>query len=147
MLRFAIILCALAVAACASLERGEVPITGYAWRVFWLKGWGVAEYSGLEGTEAAYFRLVDGRVEGSGGCNRIAGEYSQTGGQIEFMPMVSTRRACIVGMEREDAFLQALENVRLWQRRGDRLRLYDASGRMLMEMKAVLEKSAQPARN
>jgi len=144
MIRFALFLCALLLVGCVSMEQKEVPVTANNWRLFWLKGWGVAEHSGLEGTEAAYISLSEGRVEGSGGCNRIAGAYAQSGGQIEFSPLVSTRRACLAGMERESAFLSALENVRLWQKKGDRLRFYDASGRLLMEMKAANEKPAQP---
>ncbi|MCL2075729.1 MAG: META domain-containing protein [Betaproteobacteria bacterium] len=143
MTRLAIFLCALAVVACVHipLERKiEVPIQNYVWRVVWLKGWGVTEHVGLEGYEAAYIRLLDdGHLEGSGGCNRIAGEYTQAGGKIEFSPLISTRRACVTGMEREDSFLRELEDVRLWQRKGDRLRLHDASGRMLMEMRAIID--------
>ena len=126
-------------AACAQTPKAEtsLPVTDIVWRLTRLGG---QEISALTqaGRESAYLRLIgaERRVEGSGGCNRFFGEYRQNGDRLEFAPLASTRRACISGMENEDAFLKTLGNARSWQRQGDSLRLYDAAGQLLLEMEA-----------
>ncbi|MCL2590767.1 MAG: META domain-containing protein [Betaproteobacteria bacterium] len=122
-------------AACAHTQ--TMPITGEVWRPIWLEGWKSPAAATPEGSEKAYLRLMDGRVQGYGGCNWIAGNYLQTSNQVSFSRLISTRRACIVGMEWEDAFLKALGNVSAWERHGDLLRLYDTEKRLLIEMEAV----------
>jgi heat shock protein HslJ len=39
-------------------------------------------------------RFADGKVSGSGGCNRISGSYTTQGGEIEFGAIASTRMMC-----------------------------------------------------
>lgn len=57
----------------------------------------------------------DGHVFGSGGCNRLMGQAVITGNAIEFKPFAMTRMACIgSGMEIENAFVNALGEVRSW---------------------------------
>jgi heat shock protein HslJ len=146
MIRFMVVLSVLLLGGCAYMGSGNVSIVNQTWRVVWLKGWGVSSHNAEEGVEAAHFRLLeDGRVEGSGGCNRFVGGYRETGGQIEFSQLASTRRACFSGMEREDAYLNALANARFWQLKGGRMRLYDGEGRLLLEMRAAGE-SPEPAK-
>jgi heat shock protein HslJ len=70
------------------------------------------------------------RVEGSGGCNRVTGDYVRNGDRLSFLPLASTRRACIGGgMDTEDAFLAALTSVRAFRIAGPRLELVDGAGR------------------
>ncbi|MCL2877113.1 MAG: META domain-containing protein [Betaproteobacteria bacterium] len=127
----------LAVVACAHTQ--TMSITDALWQPVWLEG---EEFpANLEGSEKAFLRLLDGRVQGYGGCNRIAGSYLLTDSQISFSGLVSTRRACITGMEREGAFLKALGKVSSWKRQGGLLRLYDADKRLLLEMKADPEQT------
>jgi heat shock protein HslJ len=124
-------------ASCAQTPQANSPqsLAGVEWRLVRLKGQEIPVLKA--GMEPAYLRLTDEkRVGGSSGCNRIAGEYRQTGNRIEFSPLISTRRACLFGMAEEDAFLKALERARIWKRQGDTLRLYDANDELLMEMKA-----------
>lgn len=73
----------------------------------------------------------DGRVTGSGGCNRISGKVTLTGSRISFGPMISTRMACAPAvMEQESKFLSALGDTRLWRldEQRDKLILVDAHG-------------------
>jgi len=135
MIRSILAFLAVFVTACAHTQ--TMSITDEAWRPIWLEG---REFpASPEGGEKAYLRLLDGRVEGYGGCNRIAGGYLLTDNQISFSGLISTRRACITGIERGGAFLKALGKVSIWKRQGGLLRLYDADKRLLLEMKAGSE--------
>lgn len=56
--------------------------------------------------------LGQGRVAGSGGCNRLVGSFNLTGEGVQFGPMGSTLMACPEPlMEQERTMLDALEQV------------------------------------
>jgi putative lipoprotein len=74
---------------------------------------------------------TDGRVTGSGGCNRIRGKAKVMGAYLRFGPMISTRMACAPAiMDQESRFLSALGDTRLWRfdEQRDKLILVDAKG-------------------
>lgn len=74
---------------------------------------------------------VDGKVTGSGGCNRIRGGMTINEARISFGPMISTKMACAPAiMNQESDFLSALGDARLWRidEQRDRLILVDAHG-------------------
>lgn len=81
-------------------------------------------------------RSEDHRVAGSTGCNRLTGTFTLEDDRLEFGQMVTTRMACVQGMETEAAFGAALERVRGFELIADRLALYDADGELLMELEA-----------
>ena len=72
-----------------------------------------------------------GRVAGSGGCNRLAGTYEQTGGDLRVGPIAGTRMYCEDGMAVEDALGIALAQTVSFRIEDDRLELRDASGALL----------------
>ncbi len=54
----------------------------------------------------------EGRVFGSGGCNRFTGSYEFEGGELEIGPLAGTKMMCPEAvMDQEDRFLQALGEV------------------------------------
>ncbi|QCI69214.1 META domain-containing protein [Phreatobacter stygius] len=58
----------------------------------------------------------DGRVSGTGGCNRIGGRATISGATIAFGRMISTQMACTpAAMDQERKFLLALEDARGWR--------------------------------
>lgn len=74
---------------------------------------------------------ADGKVTGSGGCNRISGGMTINEAHISFGPMISTKMACAPAiMNQESDFLSALGDARLWRidEQRDRLILVDAHG-------------------
>jgi putative lipoprotein len=71
------------------------------------------------------------RVTGSGGCNQLSGGYQVNGDRLTLSQTVSTMKACMKGMETEQAFLKALDQVRGWQITGQQLELLDESGKVL----------------
>jgi putative lipoprotein len=74
---------------------------------------------------------ADGKVTGSGGCNRISGKATVTGAHMTFGPIISTKMACAPAiMDQESHFLSALADTRLWRidETRDKLILVDAHG-------------------
>jgi heat shock protein HslJ len=71
---------------------------------------------------------VSHRASGSGGCNRIMGGYALKGDTLTFARMASTMMACPEGMETEQRFLKALEQVKRWKIAQGQLELMDGSG-------------------
>lgn len=65
---------------------------------------------GREDSPDIYVQFKDGKVMGSGGCNRFSGSYVQEGPTIRIGPLMSTRMACPEPvMEKERAFLAVLD--------------------------------------
>lgn len=52
-----------------------------------------------------------GEVIGHGGCNRFFGTYDQTGDELKFGPLASTKMAC-PNLDEEQAFMTALQSAR-----------------------------------
>ncbi len=76
--------------------------------------WYLAEIEGglPEGTVPSLLFLPEGRVAGSGGCNRVAGSFELTGEGLSFGPMASTMMACPDPvMDAERRFLDTLSAV------------------------------------
>ncbi|WP_018185089.1 YbaY family lipoprotein [Kaistia granuli] len=58
----------------------------------------------------------NGRVSGTGGCNRMSGQAKIAGDTIRFGAIASTRMACTpAAMNQERKFIAALEDVRRWR--------------------------------
>lgn len=79
----------------------------------------------------------DGKVSGSGGCNRIAGKATISGVRITFGPMISTKMACAPAvMDQESKFLSALGDVQRFavDRQRGKLILFNANGRPVLVM-------------
>jgi putative lipoprotein len=81
--------------------------------------------------EAVLEIAPDGKVTGSGGCNRISGMVTVDGAHMSFGPIVSTKMACAPAItDHESNFLSALADTRLWRfdETRDKLILVDARG-------------------
>jgi imidazolonepropionase-like amidohydrolase/heat shock protein HslJ len=72
----------------------------------------------------------DGRVSGSGGCNRVSGSYTRQGDALKFGPLATTRMAC-PAMDLERRFLGALAATARWKIVSGALELSDASAKLL----------------
>ena len=92
----------------------------------------------VEGTVVTVEFGTDGRVSGSGGCNRFSGEYTLGGDDLTIGPVASTRMACPepVGVgEQESAYFAALARVASWMFREERLQLRAADGALQVELR------------
>jgi heat shock protein HslJ len=92
----------------------------------------------VEGTVVTAEFGTDGRVGGSGGCNRFSGEYTLEGDDLAIGPVASTRMACLepegVGQQ-ESAYFAALARVASWSFREERLQLRAADGALQVEFR------------
>ena len=80
---------------------------------------------------------ADGKVSGTGGCNRFGGSADVDGEAIMFGQIVSTEMACAPAvMDQEGKFLNALEQVVAYSVDDERgkLMLFDAAGAQILVM-------------
>ncbi len=77
----------------------------------------------------------DGKVSGSGGCNRIMGRAEIAGPAIKFGPIATTYMLCVpAAMDQEGKFIAALGAARAWRIDAPRgkLILLDADGKPVL---------------
>jgi heat shock protein HslJ len=126
--------------ACATSTTPQVPdapVTNTYWKLGRI-GTAVAHVPSGQQREAQITLHLDGqRLTGSGGCNALTGQYVVAGSTLTFTGVVATRRACLEGMEQEQALLNALGKAGGWRIQGDHLWLLDVGGDTLAEFDAV----------
>jgi heat shock protein HslJ len=116
-------------------------------------GWVVTELGGKTPVAGSALTIaVDetGKVSGSGGCNRIGGTAAQSGSDLRFSQMISTRMACEQNlMTQESTFLRMLEETRSYKLDGtDVLVLLAADGSELTRLRRTAGAvPAAPARS
>ena len=78
---------------------------------------------------------VDGSINGNGGCNTFFGSLQKKDDGIVVGELGSSRMACPAKiMDREVAFMQALQNAVVFETGNDRLQLVDDAGVMLADL-------------
>lgn len=80
----------------------------------------------------------DGKVAGTGGCNRIIGKAKIEGAKIDFGALGGTMMMCEPGiMKQEQKFLTALGKARSWrlETSGKKLVLVDEAGKPVLVLK------------
>ena len=81
---------------------------------------------------------ADGKVTGTGGCNRYMGTATVKDDAITFGPMAGTRMACTPAvMDQENKFHAALETVRSWHIAQGLLFLRDAGGNVVLRFSTM----------
>lgn len=111
---------------------GEASFPAGKWLAEDIRGGGV-----IDNAQTMIEITPDGRVSGSGGCNRIGGGAMVKGNNLRFSRMISTQMACAPAlMNQEHHFLQALEDVRRFRidSRRRKLLLLDAGGKTLLRL-------------
>lgn len=76
-----------------------------------------------------------GEITGHGGCNQFFGQYSQEGQTLTIGALASTKKFCADVMQAENRFLQTLQDTRKIEATQVTLRLYDAEGQQLMQLR------------
>ena len=80
--------------------------------------------------------LPDGRVAGSGGCNRYSGVGALANGKASFGAIASTRMACASElMAQEQALFAAFQKAARYEAKDGALTLLDASGAVLVHLR------------
>jgi heat shock protein HslJ len=95
--------------------------------------WG---FAGENGPNERFVQFgSDGRVSGSGGCNRFTGQYQQQGERLEVSGLSSTLMACSDEvMQRESGLTDALQAVRTIEATHLVLRLLGEDGGLIAEL-------------
>jgi copper homeostasis protein (lipoprotein) len=124
--------------ACASAPALDAPVTPLLNTYWQLSSLGSTAVPAGAAQREPHLSLKeqDHRVAGSLGCNAMNGSYTLDGGHLTFGPMISTRMACLKGMDIEHGFADALRNSASWKIAGSRLELYDAGGQLLAGFEA-----------
>jgi heat shock protein HslJ len=113
-----------------NMPGGGSGMTGISWQPIVVGSETMPEDSGI----SVLFE-IDGSIQGHGGCNGFSGSLETTDGALGVGPLASTRKACPETiMNRESAFMAALENAKLFEMGKDRLQLLDEDRRLLAEL-------------
>jgi heat shock protein HslJ len=75
----------------------------------------------------------DGKITGSGGCNRFFGGYAVSGNHIKIGPLASTRKGCPGLIKLEATFFATLQAADSFEQTDTTLILFDASGAKLAQ--------------
>lgn len=114
-------------------EEGAHPLVGTAWRATAI---GDTETRGHEASTLAF--SASQRVTGGAACNRFAAPVSLAGEKIAIGPLAVTRKACPPAvMDQERRYLTALAAAARVVQEGERLRLLDADGRVLVRLRRI----------
>jgi copper homeostasis protein (lipoprotein) len=108
---------------------GLVAVRGTHWRLVELMGKPVPAPSDARREPYILLDSHEGKLSGSGGCNRIMGAFTiDDSGGLAFSGVASTRMMCPEGMDTEALLLKVLGEVDRYSMRGDSLLL--SKGRM-----------------
>lgn len=113
-------------------------LVGTTWSATMVNNGRGAVSSLVAGSEITAVFGDDGRVAGSGGCNRYTASYTLDGAALSIGPAASTRMACLDPgvMDQESAFFAALGRVDRFEIDGDRLQLRAADGALQADFRA-----------
>ena len=113
-----------------NMPGGGVGMTGKTWRPTVV---GSEELPADSGMFVQF--AVDGSIKGNGGCNSFFGSLQKKDDGIVVGELGSSRMACPGKiMDREVAFMRALQNAVVFETGDDRLQLIDDAGVMLADL-------------
>lgn len=124
---------------CSSGISLDEPIEGPLWRLVQVGEERLSPGPDVQRDPHLQFDL-QGRVSGSGGCNRLSGGFTRSGAQLRLSQLGATRMACADATRTatETAFFQALQTTASYRLAGPgQLVLLDAGGRTLARLDAA----------
>lgn len=114
--------------ALSMAQLGAEILAGGTWLAEDIRGGGV-----IDNAQSTISFADDGRVSGSGGCNRLFGSARIDDERLVFGGVGTTRMACAPAlMDQEQKFLAALSATRTFRIDGPFLRFYDDMGAELV---------------
>ncbi|WP_162197818.1 MULTISPECIES: META domain-containing protein [unclassified Halomonas] len=92
----------------------------------------------VDGSAHIVLHTQEGRLAGSGGCNRLMGSYQREGDALSLAPLATTRKACQGPvMAQERALVEALGATRAFRLLADELELLDENDKVLARFEVV----------
>lgn len=123
----------------AATAQAELPLLQTWWRLTEIVGES-AEPVGTPAPEAqpahVLLHAAGARLSGSGGCNRLAGNYQIAGAALRFTDLSATLRLCLDGGLSEAAFFERLSRVASYWQQGRLLELRASDGKALLRLQA-----------
>ncbi|WP_221893729.1 META domain-containing protein [Bathymodiolus japonicus methanotrophic gill symbiont] len=88
-------------------------------------------------TGKASLQFIDGKLQGNSCCNSLTASYQLNGTAITIGPVISTRKFCTDNdlMVQEQQLLQELTKVTRYEIRANQLRVVDANGALMLNLK------------
>jgi heat shock protein HslJ len=120
------------------IQKDTFTLKETCWKLVELNGKPVKDT--LSGSYEAYiiFNINGSNFNGSGGCNRIFGNYEQKGNNLLHISQVGmTKMACLDATLDENELLNTLEKVNLFTIKGKTLTLYKAVKSPLAKFEAI----------
>lgn len=124
----------LAALGAAAPAAAQTDVAGATWLVEDIMGEGV-----IDRAQSTLQLLPEGRVAGSGGCNRFTGAGVIAEGKVQIGALASTRMACPPAlMDQEAKYLKALASATRYEIGADGLmRFYDANGAAVLRFSRI----------
>ena len=118
----------------AAAEQATASLDNTYWKLLTLNGKAVPRLD----KEAHIILQSQGKLVGSGGCNRLMGSWKQDGAKLHIGQVAGTRMACRgAAATTEASLLKMLGQVAGWRLHGEQLELLDAKGKLLAQFQAV----------
>ncbi len=83
------------------------------------------------------FAKNEQKVKGFSGCNQFIGEYEKSGFYLKFLPLMSTKKACLDKAADEYRFIRRIELSSIYSINGETLTLFNVNNHPLMTFSAV----------
>ena len=113
-----------------NMPAGGSGLTGVTWRPTFVGAEPIPDDSAM----FVQFE-IDGSIKGYGGCNTFSGSLKKTAAGLQVGSLSATRKACAEPiMDRETAFMTALQNTRHFEVGDKRLQLTDDDSNMLADL-------------
>ena len=124
----AALVCAVMIGPIAGAQTSP-PLEGTYWRAIELAG----KPTPTQESERAPHLVFQGagRISAADGCNTMTGSYDLKADAVSFTQLSGSQTACLNSSEIERAFRDALRSAARLARNGNRLELFNASGRRL----------------
>lgn len=82
------------------------------------------------------FNTIDSKVTGTAACNNFFGQFKIKGNSLTFDPLAATRIAC-PELEKETAFMKAIQNSASYKISGNKLTLSDLNGNVILVFRTL----------
>ncbi len=126
-MRYLLSLSVLLLFSCSSMKKqtkagsatGDV-LAGTAWTISSIPGFDLEQ---TRKPVTISFETATGRVFGNAGCNSFGGHYTLKGSALKMEKVISTKMACMPGMQTENKVMLILNNTDHFSISGDKLQL------------------------
>lgn len=110
----------------------NIPFENTKWILYNLDG---KEFTS-ENRTYIVFNTIDSKVAGTAACNNFFGKFKKNGSSLTFEPLAATRIAC-PELEKETAFMKAIQNTASYKISGNKLTLSDINGNVILVFKTL----------